>query len=87
MPTDIVGYYQHTGRMSILENIGQNIVELRKKQGLTQEDLAGLTEMDRSYLSEIENGYKNLSVLSLIKIANALKVDPAQLLKSNKIRN
>lgn len=67
--------------MSILENIGRAIVELRKSQGLTQEDLAGLTEMDRSYLSEIENGYKNLSVLSLIKIADALKVDPCKLLK------
>jgi len=72
--------------MSILKNIGQTIVELRKTQGLTQEDLAGLTEMDRSYLSEIENGYKNLSVLSLIKIADALKVDPARLLKSEQIK-
>ncbi len=61
-----------------------NIVTLRKKQGLTQEDLAGLTEMDRSYLSEIENGHKNLSVLSLFRIADALKVQPNDILKSTR---
>lgn len=66
--------------MKKLEKIGQNIVNLRKKKQLTQEDLAGLCEMDRSYLSEIENGHKNLSVLSLLKIAEALNVKPSKIL-------
>ena len=66
--------------MTILKSIGQKIVDQRNKQGLTQEDLAGLAEMDRSYISEIENGQKNLSILSLYKIAEALKVKPARLL-------
>ena len=60
--------------MTTLKLIGQRIAEERNKQGLTQEDLAGLCDMDRSYLSEIENGHKNLSVLSLLKIANNLKL-------------
>ena len=66
--------------MTILNNIGLKIVNLRNKQGLTQEDLAGLTELDRSYISEIENGQRNLSILSLYKIAAALKVKPGKLL-------
>ena len=66
--------------MTILKKIGQRIVALRDEQGLTQEDLAGRAEMDRSYLSEIENGHKNLSVVSLCRLAEALDVKPAALL-------
>lgn len=66
--------------MDDLAKIGAHIADLRRKRGLTQEDLAGLIEMDRSYLSEIENGRKNLSVLSLIRIAGALGTKPGQLL-------
>lgn len=60
--------------MTTLKKIGQKIASERKKRGLTQEDLAGLCEIDRSYLSEIENGHKNLSVISLLKISEALKI-------------
>jgi transcriptional regulator with XRE-family HTH domain len=67
--------------MTTLKNIGKKIAVARKKEGLTQEDLAGMAEMDRSYLSEIENGHKNMSVLSLLKIAEALKVKPSKLLE------
>lgn len=61
--------------MSILVSIGRKIAKIRHEQGLTQEDLAGLAEMDRSYLSEIENGKKNLSVTTLVKISKSLKTD------------
>jgi len=66
--------------MTTLKIIGKNIAAIRKKEGITQEDLAGLAEVDRSYLSEIENGHKNMSVMSLLKIASALKVNPSILL-------
>lgn len=66
--------------MSELANLGRHIADLRKRRGLTQEALAGLTEMDRSYISEIENGRKNLSVVSLIRIAGALNERPGDLL-------
>lgn len=80
MPTDNVGYYQHILRMAIEKEIGKRIVGIRKKHKMTQEDLAGLAELDRSYLSEIENGYKNISVNTLIRIADALKVKASVLL-------
>lgn len=66
--------------MAIEKEIGQRIVKLRKQQKLTQEDLAGLAEIDRSYLSEIENGYKNISVQTLKKIADALEIKLSVLL-------
>lgn len=66
--------------MTTLKTIGKRIATIRKKEGITQEDLAGMAEMDRSYLSEIENGHKNMSVMSLLKIAEALKIKPSKLL-------
>ncbi len=66
--------------MTLGKQIGKKIVALRKKQKMTQEDLAGAAEIDRSFLSEIENGHKNLSVETLKKIADALGIKPSKLL-------
>jgi len=68
--------------MNELVKLGTAIADLRKKRGLTQEDLAGLAEMDRSFISEIENGHKNLSVHSLVRIARVLNERPGSLLDS-----
>ncbi len=59
--------------MKELDKIGKNIVRLRKERGMTQEDLCGLAEIDRSYLSEIENGKMNVTIKSLVAIAKVLK--------------
>jgi transcriptional regulator with XRE-family HTH domain len=66
--------------MKELRIIGKNIVRLRKKQKLTQEDLCGIAEIDRSYLSEIENGKMNITVKSLVTIAKALNCGLAELI-------
>lgn len=66
--------------MKELKIIGKNIVKLRKKRKLTQEDLCGLAEIDRSYLSEVENGKMNVTVKSLVTIAKALDSDLATLI-------
>jgi transcriptional regulator with XRE-family HTH domain len=65
--------------MITLTIIGQRIAQKRKEKGLSQEDLAGLCDMDRSYLSEIENGHKNFSVTVLMKIAKALGIQSGDL--------
>lgn len=87
MPTLFVDYYQHTSSMAREKNdkdlekdIGAAIVRLRKTAKMTQEDLAGAAEIDRSYLSEIESGYKNISIRVLKKIADALDVKVSKLL-------
>ena len=61
--------------MKELKKIGKNIATLRKQRGLTQEDLCGIAEIDRSYLSEIENGKMNVTIKSLVMITKALKCD------------
>jgi transcriptional regulator with XRE-family HTH domain len=58
--------------MDLCSVIGSNIKKLRTAKGLPQEELAFRAEIDRSYLSEIENGHKNLSVMVLDQIAAAL---------------
>ena len=70
----------NNGQMTPLTLIGQRIAQKRKDKGLSQEDLAGLCDMDRSYLSEIENGHKNFSVMVLMTIAQALGIRSGDLL-------
>lgn len=59
--------------MKELEIIGRNVVQRRKELGLTQEDLCGIAEIDRSYLSEIENGKMNVTIKALVNLASALE--------------
>ena len=58
-----------------LLTIGKNIQNQRKKQNLTQIELAVEVGIDRAYLSEIENGKANISVNILYAIADALHTD------------
>jgi transcriptional regulator with XRE-family HTH domain len=67
--------------MNLCSVIGANIRRLRKAKGLSQEELAFRAEIDRSYLSEIENGHKNLSVVMLDQIAEALGADVQAMFK------
>ncbi|MGH1378581.1 MAG: helix-turn-helix domain-containing protein [Alphaproteobacteria bacterium] len=69
--------------MQNLKSIGQNIAKLRKNRNLSQEDLSGMANIDRSYLSEIENGHKNFSMMTLLKIAHALKVPVEDIINTN----
>ncbi len=64
--------------------IAKNVRKLRAKKGLTQEELAFQAEIDRSYLSEIESGNKNISVIMLDRIASALEVKIVALFKGYK---
>ncbi len=67
--------------MADLTSIGRMIAQTREKQGLSQEDLAGMAEVNRGYISRIENGHVAFSVTVLLKIADALAVAPEKLLR------
>lgn len=66
--------------MDILETIAINIKKQRKEKGISQESLAYMASIDRTYMTEIENAKRNLSIKVLEKIANALEIDIKQLL-------
>ncbi len=65
----------------LLRSIGQTIRALRRQRGLTQEVLADLAHIDRSYMSSIERGLRNISVLNVARIAWALQVPLCHVLK------
>ena len=54
--------------------IGQRIKELREKANMSQKDLAYAADLDRSYIASIENGKRNVSIVNIEKIAEALNV-------------
>ena len=60
--------------MDIRILVGNKIKELRKERNLSQEDLALLSGLDRTYINSVENGRRNISIISLEKIANGLRV-------------
>ena len=64
-----------------IEKIGKKIRSLRKKQNLTQEALADLCFLDRTYIGGIERGERNFSLINLFKIAKSLNVRPEEIVK------
>ena len=60
--------------MEIKSKIGLRIKELRKDKGVSQEALALLAELDRTYINSVENGKRNISIVNIEKIAIALEV-------------
>ena len=58
----------------ITEDVGNRIRYLRKQRGISQEKLALIAGIDRTYLAGIESGKRNSTIISLEKIINALGV-------------
>jgi transcriptional regulator with XRE-family HTH domain len=52
----------------------------RQYQGLTQKGLAAKTGLDNSYIGEVERGERNVSVLNVVRIADALGLSVSHLL-------
>lgn len=67
-------------RHEYLINFGKQLQMLRKQRGLSQEQLAFLCGLDRSYVGSVERGERNISLINLIKLANALDISLSDLL-------
>ena len=61
--------------------LGNQIREERKNKGLSQEQLAFDADVDRSYIGGIERGERNVSFLTLVKIAECLDCDVSKFTK------
>lgn len=59
--------------MEILRIIGGNIRARRLELGMTQEQLAEESALDQRFVSAVENGRRNLTILKLQQLADALK--------------
>ena len=67
--------------MNVKDKIGSRIRQLRQEKHLSQEAFADLCELDRTYISSIEKGKRNVSIVNLEKIANALNINLSTLFK------
>lgn len=63
----------------MLLNFGLRLKSLRLANGLSQEQLGMLAQLDRTYISGIERGVRNVGVLNIFRIAQALKVPPTEM--------
>lgn len=63
-----------------LRKFGANIRKARERTGLSQEALAEDAELHRTYVGSVERGERNIGLLNIIRLADALRVKPAALL-------
>lgn len=63
-----------------LKQLGNRIRDLRIEIDLSQEKLAFACDLDRTYIGSVERGERNISILNIVKISNALGVNPQELL-------
>ena len=67
--------------MNLSQKLGARIQKLRLEKGISQEALAFDAGLHRTYISHVERGSRNITVLGLVKIAKGLKVTPAEILE------
>ena len=72
--------------MDIKLKIGQRIKELRKELELSQESLAYKAEVDRTYVTDVENGRRNVSVEILERLIKALDISITEFFTSKEFR-
>ena len=70
--------------MSLIHIFATNVRYFRNEKGISQETLAELTGLHRTYISAVERERRNISIENIEKIAIALQVSPSDLLNSNR---
>jgi transcriptional regulator with XRE-family HTH domain len=64
--------------MRIRKDFGKRLRQLRKARGFSQESLALASSLDRTYVSSVERGERNISLINIYKMASALGVSPKE---------
>lgn len=67
--------------MDIKIIFGKNLKRLRLEKGISQESLALSADLDRTYIPSIEKGERNVSIIVVEKLANALNVNISEFFK------
>ena len=69
--------------MDVRVRVGLNLQKARRRKGVSQEELAHLAKVHQTYLSGVELGKRNPSIVVLDRIATALGLDIADLTKNS----
>lgn len=64
--------------MDIKMRVGLRVKQLRNKLGISQEELADRVGLDRTYITSVECGKRNISIINVEKLANCLNVSLAE---------
>ncbi len=61
---------------AVKATFGKHVRNVRQDKGLSQEALASLCDLDRTYIGSVERGERNISLVNIYKLAVALGVSP-----------
>ncbi|MBS0981451.1 helix-turn-helix domain-containing protein [Acetobacter thailandicus] len=70
--------------MDMRRLVGENFARLRKARGLTQEQVADRSGFSQQYLSGLEKGHRNPTVITLFELASCLETTPDEFLRDIK---
>ena len=81
-----VDFIMHTNTIMptnhiLLKKFGDRVRSLRNQAGISQEKLAELAEIHRTYVSGIERGERNVSLINIMRLASALDVSVSKLME------
>ena len=72
--------------MDMRKLVGRNVRRARRERQLTQEQLADVSGFGQQYISDLERGLRNPTVVTLYELAQALATTPTDLLKPDRKR-
>ena len=73
-----MGYSRSDAR--VLRSFGKAVRKHRRAIGLSQEKLAELADLHRTYIADIERGTRNVGLINIVGLAEALGISPGRLL-------
>jgi transcriptional regulator with XRE-family HTH domain len=73
--------------MDMRRLVGRNVKRFREKKGLTQEQLADVSGFSQQYISSLEQGHRNPTVITLYELALALGVNHIELVKLPRMKS
>lgn len=65
---------------TVLRRFGEAIRAERRRQGISQEQLALLSDLNRTYMGGVERGEENISLVKIVQITDVLQTKPSRLL-------
>ena len=77
----MLSYFMSMRGHILYKKLGSNLLYERRRQNLSQEELAELARIDRTYLARIESGKANPSITIIYKLTNSLKIAIHEILK------